>query len=98
MGGLNILHVSSDATNTNPSVVEGTIGYKDSGGLKLPVDMKPTPPHGVAHTSQTDSKDQADKSQSAGLEGSGSDQNQGKSSYEEDPANPFLQIDSMASF
>ena len=43
-GGLNISHVSSDATDTNPSVAEGTTGDKDSGGLKPPADMEPTPP------------------------------------------------------
>lgn len=44
----------------------------------------------------TDPVDQADKTQSAGLKGSGPGQTKGKSSYEEEPDNLLLQIHSLA--
>jgi hypothetical protein len=74
-GGLNISLIPKDATEAHLSVFEGVIGDKDSEGLKPPTDMEPTPPHGVAHTSQTDPEDQTDKTQSVGFEGSGSNHN-----------------------
>ena len=90
--------VPHDDTGKLPPVSEGTIGDKDSEGQKPPADMEPSPPHEGAHSSQTDLKDQTDKTQSVGFEGLGPDHNQGKSSNEEEPANQFLQIQSMAEF
>ena len=75
---------------------EGIPGDKDSEGKIPPADMEPKPTHGGAHNLGTGSKDQVDKTQSTGLEGSGPGQTEGKSSYEEDPDNLVLQIQSLA--
>lgn len=63
--------IPKDATEKHPSVSEGIIGDKDSGGMRPPTDMEPKPTPEGSQYSGTDSKDQADKTQSSGLEGSG---------------------------
>ena len=69
---------------------EGVTGDKDSEGKRPPADMEPKPTPGGAHNLGTGSKDQVDKTQSTRLEGSGPSQNEGKSSYEEEPDNLIL--------
>ena len=68
----------------------------DSERNKQLVDRETTLTFGGAHNLGTGSKDQVDKTQSTGLEGSGPGQNEGKSSYEEEPDNLLLQIHSLA--
>jgi hypothetical protein len=58
--------------------------------------MEPKTTHGGAHNLGTGSKDQEDKTESDGLEGSGPGHNDGESSYEEEPDNLLFLIQSMA--
>lgn len=86
----------SDGTEKHPSVPEGVTRDKDSEGNIPTADMELTTNPEGAHNSGTDPEDQLDKTQSTGFKGSGPGQNKGESSYEEEPANPILQIQSLA--
>ena len=76
-----------EGTKTNPQDSEGNI---------QPADRETTITSGGAQNLGTDSEDQVDKTQSTGLEGSRPGQTEGKSSYEEEPDNLVLQIQSLA--
>ena len=62
--------IPKDDTGKHPSVSEGVTGDKDLEGKRPPADMEPITTLGGAHNLGTGSKDQVDKTQSTGLEGS----------------------------
>ena len=77
----------SKGTKTHP---------KDSEGNIQPADRETTFTTGGTQNLGTDLEDQVDKTQSTGFEGSGPGQTEGKSSYEEEPDNLILKIQSLA--
>jgi hypothetical protein len=90
-------HVPDEDIHKSKILSEGTKTHpQDSVGNIQPAERETTITFGGAHNLGTGSKDQVDKTQSTGLERSGPGQNEGKSSYEEEPDNLVLQIQSLA--